>query len=231
MKRFLLITTLCLFGISDAWAAVCNKVLDGAPACSNSKCKDLGYKIGNKDYASKACHGSYFSCPTGGGCYKCDETAAPGDIKYSNKTSSHNGWLLCDGSTFDAAQYPDLACVIGGDSPLFGGSEDKPKLPDYRGMFLRGGNGVRFETVSGTQREFHPADVTNMQAQNLKSHSHPFKRKYFDYESTEEGKQSDTQNIVRGVSATPMFSTVGYANLCPYRVGLNTFIYAGGKAK
>lgn len=39
-----------------------------------------------------------------------------------------SGWLLCDGSQFDQAKYPDLAAVLGNSN----------RVPDLRGYFLRG---------------------------------------------------------------------------------------------
>ena len=46
------------------------------------------------------------------------------------------GWLVCDGRLVNKAEYPRLYAAIG---DLYGGtSEGKFKLPDYRGMFLRG---------------------------------------------------------------------------------------------
>ena len=43
---------------------------------------------------------------------------------------SPEGFLLCDGSNFDALQYPELYKVLGNVS----------KLPDLRGQFIRGAN-------------------------------------------------------------------------------------------
>ncbi len=45
------------------------------------------------------------------------------------------GWMLCDGKSLEVSQYPDLFAVLG---YLYGGGEDNFKIPDYRGIFLRG---------------------------------------------------------------------------------------------
>ncbi len=49
------------------------------------------------------------------------------------------GWMLCDGSTLNASEYPELYTALGG---LYGSSESGNdtlfNLPDLRGQFLRG---------------------------------------------------------------------------------------------
>lgn len=47
------------------------------------------------------------------------------------------GWMVCDGRACEVSKYPELFAVLG---YLYGG-EDKDgkfKIPDYRGIFLRG---------------------------------------------------------------------------------------------
>lgn len=48
------------------------------------------------------------------------------------------GWLLCDGRSFPAANYPNLFGAIGND---WGGNGGNFNIPDLRGMFLRGVGG------------------------------------------------------------------------------------------
>ncbi len=45
------------------------------------------------------------------------------------------GWMICDGRMLEVGQYPELFGVLG---YLYGGSDGRFKLPDYRGYFLRG---------------------------------------------------------------------------------------------
>lgn len=52
-----------------------------------------------------------------------------GDYKWSALTADHDGWLLCDGSTYDPNTYTGLASVIG---TVFGGGTQY-KVPDMRG--------------------------------------------------------------------------------------------------
>lgn len=45
------------------------------------------------------------------------------------------GWLVCDGSSLNRNDYPELFSALG---YLYGGSGNTFLLPDLRGMFLRG---------------------------------------------------------------------------------------------
>lgn len=45
------------------------------------------------------------------------------------------GWILCDGTLLEVSKYPELFAVLG---YLYGGKNDQFKIPDYRGLFLRG---------------------------------------------------------------------------------------------
>lgn len=60
------------------------------------------------------CVGTIITWPTGNN---------PSDYK----SGSLYNWLDCDGSTFSQSSYPDLFRILGGS-----------KLPNYKGMFLRG---------------------------------------------------------------------------------------------
>ncbi|MBM7045955.1 MULTISPECIES: phage tail protein [Rhizobium] len=56
-------------------------------------------------------------------------TSAMTDLRYMP-------WMICDGSSLLRTEYPELFRVIG---DLYGADgNDKFKLPDYRGYFLRG---------------------------------------------------------------------------------------------
>ena len=87
-------------------------------------CASLGFT----DTVSE-CPGSYVKCPTDATKGKCDFEASPGDLKYSLRTSDHNGWLLCNGRSYSSSQYPELYAAISGS---FGS-----KLPRYSGYFLK----------------------------------------------------------------------------------------------
>ncbi|EJF79424.1 hypothetical protein MCO_00990 [Bartonella sp. DB5-6] len=73
-----------------------------------------------------------------------------------------NGWLLCDGATYERKDYPQLFKAIG---DKWGKNSDTTfKVPDFRGMFLRG-----FDNGRGLDRNRKFADI---QQDCLKSHTH-----------------------------------------------------------
>jgi microcystin-dependent protein len=45
------------------------------------------------------------------------------------------GWMLCDGSSLNTSEYPELYVVLGN---LYGGNDTTFNLPDLSGQFLRG---------------------------------------------------------------------------------------------
>lgn len=59
----------------------------------------------------------------------------PGIVQAYVGTKAPKGWVLCDGSLKSRTQYSALFQVIG---YSHGGSGDQFRVPDYRGMFLRG---------------------------------------------------------------------------------------------
>ncbi|GAA5093766.1 phage tail protein [Bartonella acomydis] len=72
------------------------------------------------------------------------------------------GWLLCDGATYKCKDYPQLFRALG---DKWGKDSDTTfKVPDFRGMFLRG-----FDNGRGlyTKRQF-----ANEQQDSIKSHTH-----------------------------------------------------------
>jgi microcystin-dependent protein len=75
-------------------------------------------------------------------CYKSSKTA---EVEYLGVPpgtviafAGHNppiGYLSCDGRELNSSEYPDLFKVIG---TTYGGNGSRFRLPDFRGMFLRG---------------------------------------------------------------------------------------------
>lgn len=61
------------------------------------------------------------------------------DIPSTTQPIEAFGWMLCDGSSLNASQYPELYAALGN---LYGssgsGSDLMFNLPDLRGQFLRG---------------------------------------------------------------------------------------------
>lgn len=89
------------------------------------------------------------------------------------------GWMLCDGSTLNKYQYPELFAAIG---LQYGGSGDNFNLPDYRGYFLRGVDGgsgndpdlsLRTVPTGGTGSN---AQVGSIQGDAMLVHQHDYQQ-------------------------------------------------------
>ena len=101
---------------------------------TTTKCYELGFTDTKGN-----CPGNYIACPGNDTYVRCLQDAKPGDLKYSLRTSNHDGWLLCNGATYEPEEYPELYATIGG---TFG-----KRLPNYIGYFLKG-------TATSTQSTF-----------------------------------------------------------------------------
>lgn len=88
------------------------------------------------------------------------------------------GWLLCDGSSVSRTQYPELYIAI--DTSWGRGSQAKTtfNLPDLRGLFLRGVDGLAGRDPNVTSRTALNTgantgnNVGSYQADEFKSHNH-----------------------------------------------------------
>lgn len=87
------------------------------------------------------------------------------------------GWMLCDGRYLERDAYPELFAVIG---TLYGTQgDDKFRLPDYRGLFMRGvdaGSGLDPETAErispdGTGKS---SGIGSLQCDALQQHQHNY---------------------------------------------------------
>jgi hypothetical protein len=99
------------------------------------------------------------------------------------------GYLVCDGSTFSAVQYPKLNTVLGGNV-----------LPDLRGQFIRGFAGgttgdmtakLGFQKYQDTTRQPRNAFTTS----NDGNHHHAY-RSYGNAESTWKGGGGSGPSVV-----------------------------------
>lgn len=78
-----------------------------------------------------------------------------GSILMFPTTTMPEGFALCDGSSFSAATYPDLAALLG-----------STNLPDMRGLFVRGWSTNNANDPSG------PRAPLSTQADDFKAHTH-----------------------------------------------------------
>ena len=100
------------------------------------KCMSMGYAT-----QKTRCSDTFIPCPfepTFGMCLAPQH--AVGDLKYSWKTANHDGWLLCNGQTFDKNNYPDLYSLLG-----------KNTVPSYSGYFLKGAASTSVSTFKTSQ--------------------------------------------------------------------------------
>ncbi|MBL7773186.1 MAG: tail fiber protein [Chitinophagaceae bacterium] len=100
-----------------------------------------------------------------------------GTIMAYGGTTIPNGWLLCDGALVISTTYPNLFAAI---DHNFGGSGGNFNLPDLRGRFLRGVDGLANNDPDKTSRTAMALygqtgnNVGSVQADEVASHSHNF---------------------------------------------------------
>lgn len=107
---------------APAYADICS---DEHPTCD-----ELGFT-----QTKTSCKGKFNACPFDVTKGICINGPAVGDIKYSLKSANHDGWLLCNGNSYNTTTYSKLYNVI---KYSYGGSGSSFKVPDYRGFFLKG---------------------------------------------------------------------------------------------
>lgn len=85
------------------------------------------------------------------------------------------GWLLCDGGTFSATAYPQLAAVLGNTYGVASG--DSYYLPDLRGRTVAGKDNMGGTTASRITTAVSGVTATTLGAvggsERLHQHSHP----------------------------------------------------------
>jgi microcystin-dependent protein len=113
----------------------------------------------------------------------CNPHEPPVPGKLANAPLSYleaQGWMLCDGRLLAASEYPALFAVIG---TLYGqsgsGAELSFRIPDYRGLFLRGFDaGAGIDPNAGERTSPTGGNVENvvgsLQCDALQTHSHHY---------------------------------------------------------
>lgn len=87
------------------------------------------------------------------------------------------GWMLCDGRYLDKDAYPELFAVLG---TLYGSKDDKFRIPDYRGLFMRGvdaGSGLDPQAAEriGPEGKGTSSGIGSLQCDALQKHQHSYK--------------------------------------------------------
>lgn len=100
------------------------------------KCMSMGYST-----QKTKCTDTFIPCPFEPAYGMClAPQHAVGDLKYSWKTANHDGWLLCNGQTFDKTLYSELYSLLG-----------KNTVPSYSGYFLKGASSTSVSTFKTSQ--------------------------------------------------------------------------------
>ena len=86
-----------------------------------------------------------------------------GTVVFGAYQTAPDGWLICDGSTVASATYENLFAAIG---TTFGGDATNFKLPDLKGVFIRGWSGPG-PSVVDPSRVFG-----SLQQDTFESHTH-----------------------------------------------------------
>lgn len=91
------------------------------------------------------------------------------------------GWMLCDGRSLSTDNYPELFAVLG---YLYGKAKDDSgkdtfKIPDYRGLFLRGFDAGAGMDPQADERIAPTGDSTmnvvgSLQCDTLQDHTHNY---------------------------------------------------------
>ncbi|NEO44431.1 MAG: tail fiber protein [Moorea sp. SIO4A3] len=86
------------------------------------------------------------------------------------------GWMLCDGRYLDKDVYSELFAVLG---TLYGSNNNMFRIPDYRGLFMRGvdaGSGVDPEAAQRISPEGNgtSSGIGSLQWDALQEHQHNY---------------------------------------------------------
>ncbi|HBE18940.1 MAG TPA: hypothetical protein DEG17_00510 [Cyanobacteria bacterium UBA11149] len=99
---------------------------------------------------------------------KIESSPSESPSKYTTHIEAF-GWMVCDGRSFKISEYPELFAVLG---YLYGGEDSEFKIPDYRGLFLRGVDN-RSKDKDGEDPD-GPRQLGSRQEDALKAHQHTY---------------------------------------------------------
>jgi microcystin-dependent protein len=156
-------------------------------------------------------------------------TPTGGIMQYAGVASSPPaGWLYCNGTAVLRATYADLFTCIGtnygtvtsDDIPVGHDVNDYFKLPDFRGMFLRGRSDGR--QISGVSIDAGRT-LGSYQADELKSHLHTVPAHVADKVAMSAGSVFHPLESGSGVST----AAAGGSETRPMNVAINYLIFTG----
>lgn len=102
-----------------------------------------------------------------------------GTIQAFAFTNIQKGWLICDGSSLDIEEYPELFNVIGF---TFGGDSETFNIPDLQGRFIRGWDGSgnidkdrKFGSIQSDAFQGHGHIIPSLETNMAGEHKHDVK--------------------------------------------------------
>ena len=143
---------------------------------------------------------------------------ALGSIQVYPGQVAPSGWRICDGSSLSKNNYSGLYNALGGSSSPYGsddGFASTFKLPDLRGLFVRGyGSNGTNPATSGAFAQY--------QSDELKSHTHTYQ--YPGNDSFTGSKFNSAKYDSPGIRTT---TATGGDETRPKNIALNYIIYVG----
>lgn len=111
------------------------------------------------------------------GCSSKDSSSAVVNPDVPLNLLESSGWMLCDGRSLNTKCYPELFCVLG---YLYGRNGDEFRIPDYRGLFLRGVDAGSGMDPDASRRiaptgEGVSSGVGSLQCDSVQVHTHTYK--------------------------------------------------------
>jgi len=118
-----------------------------------------------------------------------------GTINFFDATVAPLGWLACDGSTYNIADYPELATYyasVHGSANFYGGDGTTTfAVPDLQGEFLRG---------SGTNSHTNQGNGANVGVHQDASYINPISESGYLYSVKTDGSAQNYDKVVSGNS-------------------------------
>jgi len=142
------------------------------------------------------------------------------------------GWMVCDGRACEISKYPELFAVLG---YLYGKENDKFKIPDYRGLFLRGVDSGAKNDLEASSRTLPDGtkgdEVGSRQGDALKAHQHTYNVLQAVATPSEQGKAAGASSISTEDTVDPIKpeKTISLYETRPKNVSVNYIIkYTNG---
>lgn len=135
------------------------------------------------------------------------------------------GWLLCDGGTFSATAYPQLAAVLGNTYGVASG--DNYYLPDLRGRTVAGKDNMGGTTASRITAAVSGVTATTLGAtggdERLHAHDHPNSLASSGHTHAASGAGGDLRAAIGAVSSN--IGAIGYQTTGTLSPGPSTATY------